>query len=281
MKEYDVEHLFENGNIDGKTECLCQKVSSENRSVRIHDHEFYEIFLTLSEVGHFINGKNEKLGRGTLVFIKPSDIHGILYNENRRCEIVNLSFSSRLMRKIIDYLVISQAFIDNLKSNKVMLDEYETQRLSEKLNMIVNGERTDLLYKRCVLFELVTMFLQGESDEKKMFPQWFEKMCEQMKSKENFTIGIERMLEISGKSREYISRSIKKYLGISATEFVNNLRLAYSASQLINTDKNVTDICMDVGFYSISWFNKIFAKKYGMSPKEFRKKGESRESRYI
>ena len=274
MKEYYVQLLFENGNIDGKTECLCQKVTSENRSVRIHDHEFYEIFLTLSEVGHFINGKNEKLGRGTLVFIKPSDIHGIIYNQNRRCEIVNLSFSSRLMRQIIDYLVISQVFIDNLKSNKVMLDEYETQRLSEKLNRIVNDQRTDLLYKRCVLFELVTMFLQGKSDEKKSFPQWFETMFEQMKNKENFTIGSERMLEISGKSREYTSRSIKKYLGVSATEFVNDLRLAYSASQLINTDKNVTDICMDVGFYSISWFNKIFAKKYGMSPKEFRKRRE-------
>ena len=68
MKNYNVEHLFEKENIDEKTECLCQYVSGKNRKVRIHNHDFYEIFLTLSNTSHFINGKTEDLKPGTLLF---------------------------------------------------------------------------------------------------------------------------------------------------------------------------------------------------------------------
>ncbi len=276
MKSYNVEHLFERENVDEKTECLCLKVSGRNRNVRIHNHDFYEFFLTLSTVNHFINGKSEKLERGTIVFIKPSDIHGILYN-NTECEIINLSFSSRLMGLMTAYLAVSQSFIDSMQYRKIMLDEFETQKFAEKLGKIAS-KNSDLIYERCILFELFTMFLRNTDLEEKLFPVWFENMCSQMKEKENFIAGIERMTAISGKSREYVARSIKKYLGITPTEFVNDLRLTFAASQIISSGKNITDICLDAGFYSISWFNKMFNKKYGMSPKEFRKKEKSYES---
>ena len=80
------------------------------------------------------------------------------------------------------------------------------------------------------------------------------------------------MPEISGKSREYIARSFKKFLGITPTDFVNDLKLTYAASRIINTNLKITDICLSSGYESISWFNKMFIIKYGMSPKDFRKK---------
>jgi hypothetical protein len=40
---------------------------------------------------HYINGKTEKLDRGSFVFIKPSDIHGIVYEECKDGDIINLS----------------------------------------------------------------------------------------------------------------------------------------------------------------------------------------------
>ena len=274
MKTYNIEHLSEWENINEQTECLCQKVSGKNRKIRIHNHEFYEVFLTLSPVNHFINGKNEKLDRGTLVFIRPSDIHGIIYDGKSNCEIINLSFSARLLGLMTGYLAISQTFIDNLHPAKILLGEFETQKLAETLDKIAIVT-PDPMYIRCVLFELVTMFLKQNSSEKKLFPEWFENMCSQMKEKDNFIAGTRRMTEITGKSREYISRSVKKYLGITSTDLVNDLRLNYAASQIINSSQNITDICLDAGFFSISWFNKLFIQKYGMSPQKFRRSGHT------
>ena len=122
------------------------------------------------------------------------------------------------------------------------------------------------------------MFLIKTTSIGKIYPEWFENMCSLMKEKENFVIGVECMTEISKKSREYVSRSVKKYLGITATEFVNDLRLNYAASKIINTNENITDIALECGFYSVSWFNKMFIKKYGMSPNKFRKRERNYES---
>lgn len=278
MKNYKVEHLKKKENIDEKTECLCQKVSEENRKTRIHNHDFYEIFLTLTNLQHFINGKTEHLERGTLVFVKPKDIHGIIYNEETKCEIINLSFSPRILKLMCEFASVSQTFLDNLASVKVMLNEYETRKLSEKLEKAISINSADIIYIRQTLFELFTMFLIKTTSMRKIYPEWFENMCSLMKEKENFVIGVERMTEISKKSREYVSRSVKKYLGITATEFVNDLRLNYAASKIINTDENITDIGLECGFYSISWFNKMFIKKYGMSPNKFRKRERNYES---
>ncbi len=276
MKNYNVEHLFKQENIDKQTECLCQYVCGKNRRIRIHNHDFYEIFLTLSETKHFINGKSEKLSRGALVLIKPSDIHGILYDENSDCEIINFSFSSRLLGLITEYFSISQTFIDSMQSYKIMLSEFETQKLSEKLKTLTT-ENPDIVNIRTVLFGLLTQFLNTSDYEEKSFPKWFENMCTYMKDPENFIVGVSRMPEISGKSREYIARSFKKFLGITPTEFVNDLRLTFAASRIINTSLNITDICLSSGYESISWFNKMFLNKYGMSPKDFRKKERNHE----
>lgn len=271
---YEVEHLYEIENTSKQTECLCQRVTGENRNTRIHDHNFYEIFLTLNDVVHFINGKTEQLQRGTLVFIKPIDIHGIMYCDNRKSEIINLTFSSKILHLLLNYLDVSITYIDNLNDTVIILDEIKTLKLTEKLNKIIADNNSDLIYTRCVVFELVTMFFNKSLSEEKSFPIWFEDMCNQMKLKENFCAGAEQMIRLSGKSREYISRSMRKYLGITPSDFVNDLRLSHTAAQLIKTDKSITELCFEAGFYSTSWFNKIFLQKYGMSPKEFRKKGK-------
>ena len=152
-----------------------------------------------------------------------------------------------------------------------MLSEFETQKLSEKLTSLT-GENPDIVTIRSVLFGLLTQFLNTSSNDEKSFPKWFEEMCSYMKEPENFIVGVSRMPEISGKSREYITRSFKKFLGITPTDFVNDLKLTYAASRIINTNLKITDICLSSGYESISWFNKMFIIKYGMSPKDFRKK---------
>ena len=43
---------------------------------RIHDHEFYEIFLTLSDnMVHLVADKKFVLPQSSLVFIRPNDVH--------------------------------------------------------------------------------------------------------------------------------------------------------------------------------------------------------------
>lgn len=274
MKKFDfeIEHLYENGNVDENMGFLCLYVEGKGRKTRFHEHEFYEFFIALNSVRHYINGKYDELERGDVVFIKPSDIHGIIYDDREKNDIINFSFSKEIMGKLIGYLDVSQTALDNMENNRIRLNETETLSMIKKLKSVMNNEN-NVTYGRIILFEMLTKFL-GRREIENNIPKWFEDMCAQMKKKENFAEGAECMVRLSGKSREYISRCMRKYLNISVTEFLNDLRLSYVASGLISTDAGITELCYEAGFYSTSWFNKIFFKKYGLTPKEMRQKGE-------
>ena len=108
-------------------------------------------------------------------------------------------------------------------------------------------------------------------EDKVKIPLWLEITVEKMKKPENFVKGIQRMYEISGKSREHLSRSLKKDYNTTIQDFVNTLRLEYCINLLSHSNLSVTDICFECGFENVSWFYKVFEKKYGTSPSKYRK----------
>jgi len=109
-----------------------------------------------------------------------------------------------------------------------------------------------------------------ETMQKDAAPYWLETVCEKMRAHENFSDGLGRMVELSGKTREHLARSMRKYKNITASAFVNNLRLDYVADMLVNSDKSIVDLCYESGFASLDYFGKQFKKKYGMAPSKYR-----------
>jgi len=79
------------------------------------------------------------------------------------------------------------------------------------------------------------------------------------------------MVALSGKSREHLTRSMRKYIGMSPSEFINDLRLNYIANMLINSNHRILDIIFASGFNTVSHATLLFRKKYGMSMSEFRR----------
>jgi len=66
-------------------------------------------------------------------------------------------------------------------------------------------------------------------------------------------------------------RYFKKQTRMTFTEFVNQYRIS-QAKTLFVQGKNVSETCFEVGFESLSYFNKLFKKIAGMNPSDFRKK---------
>lgn len=72
-------------------------------------------------------------------------------------------------------------------------------------------------------------------------------------------------------SEGYLSRFFKKELKRGFLAYLNDVRLYHTIDALLNTETNITDIAMANGFNSISGFNQLFKKQYGLSPKAYRK----------
>lgn len=59
---------------------------------------------------------------------------------------------------------------------------------------------------------------------------------------------------------------------MSPSNYVNSIRLIQASSLLETTDESITNISEMVGFYDQSFFSRLFKKKYGIPPSDYRKK---------
>jgi AraC-like DNA-binding protein len=66
------------------------------------------------------------------------------------------------------------------------------------------------------------------------------------------------------------SRFIKKRTAKTFVEYLNGVRLGIATRMLIDTTQSIGEICYECGFNNLSNFNRIFKKKKGCTPKEFR-----------
>ena len=66
------------------------------------------------------------------------------------------------------------------------------------------------------------------------------------------------------------SRFFKSRTGRTFIDTVNEIRLGQASRMLIDTTHNITEVGYKCGFNNISNFNRIFRKKKGCTPKEFR-----------
>jgi len=71
------------------------------------------------------------------------------------------------------------------------------------------------------------------------------------------------------KNEKYMGRLFKNEMQISFHEYCLLLKLKKAESLLLGTTNKILDIALECGFDNISYFNKAFKKRYGMSPSEY------------
>ena len=76
----------------------------------------------------------------------------------------------------------------------------------------------------------------------------------------------------SGFSPNYLSRKFREATGIGVHDYLVFIRLRNAAFELISTEDSVTDIALRSGFSDSNYFKDAFKKKYGITPREYRKK---------
>lgn len=83
-------------------------------------------------------------------------------------------------------------------------------------------------------------------------------------------IRLSDMAEIVHMSEISFSRFIKQHTSKSFVDFLNDIRLGEATRRLIDTTLSVAEIGYSCGFNNLSNFNRIFKKRKGQTPSEFR-----------
>jgi AraC-like DNA-binding protein len=83
-------------------------------------------------------------------------------------------------------------------------------------------------------------------------------------------IRLSQLADIAGMSTSSFSRFFKLHTGRNLSEYIIDLRLGHACRLLVDSSRTVAEIGYSCGFNNLSNFNRIFKKRKGCSPSEFR-----------
>lgn len=85
-------------------------------------------------------------------------------------------------------------------------------------------------------------------------------------------ISLDRLTEIAGISKYQLIRLFREHIGSTPSLYVTEERLKRAVLLLEHTKMDVTAVAFEVGFGSLSTFERAFKRKYGTSAVEYRKR---------
>ena len=86
----------------------------------------------------------------------------------------------------------------------------------------------------------------------------------------NTDLTVERLARECNMSVSYFRKVFRDNLGMCPQQYLIHVRLSMAEHLLRTTNKQILDISEEVGFHSLSSFNRLFQKAYGRSPRTFR-----------
>ena len=73
-------------------------------------------------------------------------------------------------------------------------------------------------------------------------------------------------------SQSHFMKFFKNTMGTTFTEYLNDYRLTMASRLLISSEASILDIAAEVGFDNLSYFNRLFKKRFYVTPREYRKR---------
>jgi beta-xylosidase/AraC-like DNA-binding protein len=100
---------------------------------------------------------------------------------------------------------------------------------------------------------------------------WLNELLQYIQQHYDSPISLEELAKQSGLSYSHLSRVIKKQLGVTFTDYLNQIRLIHATEELLLTKQPIIKIAMDNGFSNTKHFHQVFKRQYGVTPANYRK----------
>ena len=129
-----------------------------------------------------------------------------------------------------------------------------------------------------IYLKLLTMLVRikeyrfaGLGEEEENYAEKFGSVLRYIEQNYMYNITLEELANMAGYSKYHFSRLFKKYCHTSFVSFLNRRKIKAAELLLVNNDVSVTEAAMQVGFSSLTTFNRVFRDIKGCTPTEFRK----------
>jgi AraC-like DNA-binding protein len=148
----------------------------------------------------------------------------------------------------------------------------ETVRRTYFSGKVVSAKQYDSVVKMLSIFaQHLSMlsnqiYVQNENAE----PQVITRAREYIHEHQGEKLSLQQVARAASTSTFYFCKLFKKVTGINFTDYLSRVRVERAKNLLLNPNLRVSEIAFDVGFQSLTHFNRVFKKILGQSPTEYR-----------
>ncbi len=145
----------------------------------------------------------------------------------------------------------------------------------ELLSRFADTLEPDLSEEKCrdlcaILETHIRNLIREYSDEKNSFNPLVRNIYNYIEEFLYNDISVTQIAQAFNYSEKYIGKLFKQQTGMSIREYLNDKRLRHAAVLLGNTKLSVTEISSQSGFNNVTYFNRMFKVKFGLTPGEYR-----------
>ena len=188
------------------------------------------------------------------------------------------------------YVIIEKEMIGTFLSflkkslNKINGWHINARRIQEMLFEIENEiENRDFFAEHVIKSYITVIFslsiqyffedVKNEAQEQNVHYKNIEKSIAYIHENLSEKITLEELAQIAMMGKTNYSVFFKKMTGMTVWEYIINARVALASSYLLeNKDEyNITELAFQCGFNNSAYFNKIFKKLKGKTPRDFKK----------
>lgn len=245
----------------------------KSNSVYCHWHDEFEFILPVSsECRCIVNSKSIIVNPGQALLVFPEELHAVLNSEDYFYAIVfhpNIISGEELEAYVYPHMDYSR-FYD--------VTDDKCKEIVEALNKIcfIYDEAKaglELMLKGMIIQIAGLIFRNGLFSPMKISEQKSDVFCgvlDFVNTNLSDKLTLDYVASSVNFSRSYISRLFRQNTGNSFCEYVTDVRIETAKKRILTTSDSILDIALSCGFENVSYFDKIFKKKTGMTPVKFR-----------
>lgn len=261
---------------------ICLYYNDENENYPPHWHTPFEVIMPVKNGYTVVVGEQHyELREGDILLICPGIVHELFAPESgeriifqpslSQIQIRELDLLISLLRPAVlitkeefpDFHPVAQKLMLEIKEEYFLCEPYyETAIYSRFMRILVDIGRLHGALKHPVS--------DASNSRQKDYLDKFLYITNYINEHFAEDLSLEQVADLAGFSKYHFTRLFKQYTDTSFYKYLNQKRIDYAKTLLLDPDLPVIDVALQCGFSSLSAFLRMFKQLNKCTPTEFR-----------
>lgn len=240
-----------------------------------HEHSHWELLVIMSgEICHNINGNESILGKGSACLIRPADKHSLKFCKKQKgcCQQITFFFTEEFAKQLFSVYGCYEELMNEQEPIAFTLDELDISMIYD--NALLTQNLSQQMYEmstKLMVTEILIKYLRQKIWFDPKCPQWLNEFIIYINNPITFNDSLKELASSTPYSYSRLATLFKQYVGEPLADYVVAKKMSYAKRLLRTTRLTTLQISETIGYSSLSSFNHMFKKSYGITPSEYRK----------